>query len=152
MFSRAGIPVYNCGTHCRRDYTAASTSCNCCNEATSLFLVSQKMNEEATEVFYKQNMFVLAPTRPPTRGIEVDMFFKPRSTKALQNIRTLKFVVDRFYTTPKQRVIQGWARGFRNLLRRITDLRWDIVVSFQVEPADNDPSTYASADNVSHGT
>jgi hypothetical protein len=56
-----GGPAFN-SCFCRRRHAAYSSACHCWAPPTSLFLVCRALRDEAGEVFFSQNRFIITPS------------------------------------------------------------------------------------------
>jgi hypothetical protein len=53
-------PAY-VGCFCRRYHAAFSSKCHCWSPPTSLFLICKRLQEDAQEVFFGRNRFIIVP-------------------------------------------------------------------------------------------
>lgn len=140
------------GCLCNAHHCAASTKCNCHSKPQSLLLVSRQMNHEASEVFYRQNTFLLAPHN----GDELKLFFGYLNQNAQNNLRSLRLIVDSFFSSygtslsNYKSMCKRWEIALESFSKRATVQKLDIIIHF-----DNKNEAweheYESVDDVPEG-
>lgn len=107
------------GCFCRRYHAAFSSSCYCWSPPASLFLICKQLREDAQEVFFARNRFIIVPSRgctspaesTPAR-LEISIFLRDViPSQALPRLRSMEIVFPPFYDDylrPHESAYQDW--------------------------------------------
>ena len=107
------------GCFCRRSHAAFSSNCHCWSPPTSLFLVSRLLLEDAQEVFFTRNRFIITPSagcnhlaaHTPNR-LEASVFLTDVvPCPALRFLRFLELIFPPFehdYLRPHEPAYKDW--------------------------------------------
>lgn len=60
--------------YCWTRYAAASTTCSCWKLPTELFLISKRLGEHATEIFFSKNTFVILPEKKRNHDTPLEVY------------------------------------------------------------------------------